>query len=248
MTKSGLYDFRTGFTMHNVIALLFGGLLLVFGTYMHEGWRLRRAEVALPQVRESFTLMLPHLNTLLNAFPERTPTIIAPTIHDGDYNPLRLFYFVLVPGTLNENHYRYNYDEWYGLDWFSQEAVDAAVFLTSSPYLSHTLSEIQIEPFGRGSSTLIANVDLGMNYVVTMVIFRDRPYSRPADARVHHREELGNGYYLRIQVYMLSPTLGRFIIGFGVIVLIVGGISSGYATSRRKKLVQVQIAENNFIS
>jgi len=224
----------TGLAILGVSILIFGGLLLTSGIAMHERWPLRRADAALLQVRDSFILMQPYLDILLHAFPDRTPNILAAAEHDGVQHPLRITYKERVPNTLIENHYSYDYEDWHTLDWFLRDAMDAAVFLTSSPYLPHTLSNIWIEPFGLGSSTLIANVNLGMDYTVTMVIFRDSPDGRPADARVHHREELGGGYHLRVQVYMLRPTLGRFVAGVGVVVIIIGAVPAGFFMRNNK--------------
>jgi hypothetical protein len=220
-----------------IIAIIFGSLLLFLGISLLERWPLRRAEGVLPQVREDFILMQPHLDTLMRSFPNRTLIIAAPTERDGAYFPLRILYTIhtLRSGTVIESHYRHDYSGWYALDWFPQEAIDAAVFLTSSPYLSHTLSEIMIEPFGLGSSTLIANIELDMGYPVAMVIFRGYFYSRPADAYVSHREELGGGYNLRIQIYMLGAVLGRFVIGFGVIAASIGAIIMKFSIVKAKE-------------
>ena len=209
-----------------------------FGISMQARRPLRNAEATLPQMREDFTLMQPYLNTLMQAFPSRTPNIVAPTIRDGVSYPLRLRYRVQVPGTLTVNSYNYDYEEWYALDWFSQDAIDAIVFLTSSPYLSHTLSEIWIEPLG--TSSLMAYVN-PWNYTTNVLIFRGSPNQRFAETRVHHREELGNGYFLHIHTSSFYQTLGRFVIGFGVVIIIFGSVPTGFAIFRRKKSEQSPI-------
>jgi len=223
--------FRASLAIVGVLILLFGGRVLAEGISMLEWRQLRRADAALPQAREDFILMQPHLNTLLHAFPDRSvPGILAPTEHNGEYRPLRFGY------TAPFGNRRYNYEDWHTLDWFPQNAIDAAVFLTSSPYLSHTLSRIAIDPFGPNSSTLIAYVDINTDFVVTMVILHDH-FNRghPGDAYAHHQEELGGDYFLSIQVYTLGPYLGRLAVGFGIVIIIIGAVPLGFVIFMRKK-------------
>ena len=217
-----------------IIVLLFGGLFVYFGIAMQGRQPLRYAMATLPQMREDFILMQPHLNTLLQAFPGRTPEIIAPIEHDDENYPLRLYYWVGVPCvTRIESRFRHDYKDWYALEWFSQDAIDAAVFLTSSPDLSHTLSEIWIE--GLGHSTLIAYVN-PWDSVTNTLIFRGNPNQRFAETYTHHHEDLGNGYFLRVHMSSFGLTLAPFVIGFGVVVIILGSIPMGFAIFMRRRL------------
>jgi hypothetical protein len=200
--------FRVGVAIAGVLFLLLSLRLLVPGIIGHEWNSVGRLKALLPQLREDFAAIQPRLDTLRNGgFAQHFANAGNPYERASETHEWVIHYDISQPEE-RENMVTVFYEDWHTLEWLSQDEKDAILFL------GHYFDSIAADR----TQDIFAYDNLNLRDA-TLMIFYSQDYRGFGYSRVIHNEDMGSGYTLTIERWMLGPALVRIHIGGGIILL-----------------------------
>jgi len=209
--------FRLCIIASGILFLLLSLVLFGMGARMYERNPVGRLRATLPQIREDFTMAQSRFDTLRGEFARHSASIWVPSEYILMYG-WRISYNA-SPYRTSEDRVSVYFSDWHEIEWLSQEAKDAIIFLVSSQDIGFNFNSIFTEwTTNDDMHHIYATINYELRDAELMIFYS--PHRRLQTGRFVHHEDIGEGYMLTIEHFTLGRVMVWVYIIIGVIFLL----------------------------
>jgi len=209
------------FFLGAVFALLaISALTVPYNARRQETETVNQVKAMLPQVREDFLLVQERFDVLMDGeFASQAASARNPMGHPppNPRNPRDIYRWIIT--LRGDWHNAVRYEDWYTIDWISDEELEAIIFLASSREIEHNFTSISTSTWSGDEHRLRADIHLSdLRYpdlrYASLIIFYGSSNISPHF--LFHHEHLGGSYFLYIYYGTPGVSLVPLFTFFGV--------------------------------